>query len=279
MRHGIAIWNYCNRGAELPSWIGEFAGYGFDTVSFLPSQIASASVEERRVILDRLASHDLAATVHGSCNMTAEEASAVVETLGSRLLAFTFDPAMREDSRGNLYDAARIASVLRMLQGVTDGTRIRLAVEDFPLDDLALEDYRFALKDYRVDLQGPLRHERVGILVDVGHMHLRMKRSDYFRHMSPAEYFARLPLKLVEIHVHDNGGAKDEHGHIGFGTVPFAEVAEALRAIKFAGVSTIEVAPSLHGSTPEKSKPFAGKSLKVWREMMEKNVAGLGGEG
>jgi sugar phosphate isomerase/epimerase len=98
---------------------------------------------------------------------------------------------------------------------------------------------------------------------------MRMSRPGYFAGLSASEYFRRLPVRLVEIHLHDNNGQRDQHAHFGFGSVPFAEVAAALKAITFDGVATIEIAPGFHERTPEESKPDAVRSLQEWRRLID----------
>jgi sugar phosphate isomerase/epimerase len=88
--------------------------------------------------------------------------------------------------------------------------------------------------------------------------------------MSVADYIGRLPLPIVEVHLHDNNGQKDEHGHFGLGNIDFGEVAAALKSVGFDGVSTIEIAPSFHGSTPAESKPRARESLERWKAIWER---------
>ena len=45
----------------------------------------------------------------------------------------------------------------------------------------------------------------------------------------------RMGKKLYEVHLHDNNGKKDQHLPIGFGTVNWIEVIEALKAIDYPG--------------------------------------------
>jgi len=260
-RYGIASWNYQEPGADLAALIREFAACGFDTVSFLPSQVTGLSSAQRLELARTIEALNLGVTVHGSCHLAETEARCVTDTFGARLLNFTLDPLMWEDSRWTVYDGVRISAALRLVLAVTAGLPTRVGVEDFPLD-------AEAYAHYRGDLGALLENERAGILMDVGHMYLRMKRGYYFARMSSADYIARLPLRIIEIHVHDNNGTKDEHGHIGFGSVPFPAVAAGLKAVGFNGVSTIEVAPALHGSRPEMSKPLAIRSLEQWRRLL-----------
>lgn len=262
MRHAIAIWNYAWALADLPEAIRTFAGYGFDTISFHPGQFKEATEANRKEIRAELDRLDLAATVHGDCNLDRDTASTLVQMLGDRLQVFSFDTAMTEDSCGRFYDAQRIAATGELLLGLTEGTRARVAVEDFPLDAEAQARYGVRL--------APLwAHARFGILADLGHMHLRRTQFAIFRAHTVAEYFQRLPLPLVEIHVHDNPGDRDAHAPLGSGTLPVEEVARALGRIGFAGVSTIEIAPSFHGDTPAASRPKAEASLARWHKLMD----------
>ena len=261
MRYATAIWNYCWNPGELEQWIDGFAGFGYDTISLNPGQFAGLAPAEVARVGAMLRARRLAATVHGTCDMAPDLMRAMIEGIADCLLAFTMDSSKQEDSRGVLHDGCRIAEALTRLQELTRGTDVLIGVEDFPLDSMALEHFRAELGDV-------YRHPRTGMLVDVGHMHLRMKRSPYFSSMAVKDYFARLPCRLVEVHIHDNAGERDEHGHLGMGTVPFAEVASALRELGFDGVCTIEIAPGFHGSTPEESKPRAKESLAQWRALV-----------
>lgn len=49
---------------------------------------------------------------------------------------------------------------------------------------------------------------------DVGHWNL-------FHTVGLEEWFARLGSAIAEVHIHDNGGTKDDHGPIGCGTIDF----------------------------------------------------------
>lgn len=261
MRHAIAIWNYCWNAKELPGWVLEFADHGFDTISFHPKQFAGPSAGHLPAVVETLRERDLRATVHGSCAMERGLFEGLIEAMGDRLLAITLDSAMREDSRGRLHDATRIAGALSDLQRLTAGTTVDLAVEDFPLDALARQYFA-------AELGQVYEQPRTGILIDVGHMHMRMTGSEYFRPRTVSDYFHGLPCRLVEVHLHDNNGEKDQHGHFGSGSVPFDAVAQALRDLAFDGVCTIEIAPGFHGSTPAESKGRAAESLARWRAVM-----------
>ena len=262
MRYGIAVWNFREDGVPLVRLVEEFADAGFDAVSFLPGQLVQCSGAEAQEVASLLRQRGLVATVHGNFQMTFADVETLVGRLGDRLVALTMDAAMTTDSCGQFYDGPKMAQLLAEVEDITDGTTVRFGVEDFPLDRLALDHYREDL--------GPLLDcPRYGTLIDLGHLNLRLHQSDYFRNMTPADYIRRVPLPIIEVHVHDNQGERDSHAPIGFGDVPFAEIAPALRAAGFDGLSTIEIAPSFHGSTPAQSKPKAGESLDAWRALWE----------
>ncbi len=261
MHYGTAIWNYCWDPAGLEAWIDRAVAAGFDTISLLPMAFAGEKEKHLPAVAGWLRDRGLLATVHGTVAMDLGLASRMIEALGDRLYAFTCDSVLHEDSRGRLHDARQIAVALTHLQQATAGTDIRLAVEDFPLDVAAQEFFQ-------TELGAVYQHPRTGILVDVGHLHLRRTQSPYFGALSVADYFARIPVPVVELHLHDNNGAKDQHGHFGFGTVPFPEVAAAVAGMGFNGMCTIEVAPGFHGSTPEESWPKAVASLATWQSLL-----------
>lgn len=261
MHYGTAIWNYCWDPAALEAWIDRAVAAGFDTISLLPMAFAGEREKHLPGVSALLRERGLLATVHGTVAMDLDFASRFIAALGDRLYAFTCDSVLPEDSRGRLHDARRIVATLTHLQQATAGSKAWLAVEDFPLDASALDFFHEELGEV-------YGHPRTGILVDVGHLHLRRTQSPYFGALSVADYFARLPVPLVELHLHDNDGTKDQHGHFGFGTVPLPEIAAAVSGMGYDGMCTIEVAPGFHGSTPEESWPKAVASLARWQELL-----------
>ena len=79
----------------------------------------------------------------------------------------------------------------------------------------------------------------VGALVDVGHAHIVASGGEQGA-MSEAEYIERMPLKIVEVHVHDNDGATDQHLPLGEGTVVIEPILGALERKGFDGIITLE---------------------------------------
>ncbi|MEN6547006.1 MAG: TIM barrel protein [Armatimonadia bacterium] len=261
MSYGIAIWNFVEEGIRLPDLMDDFQGFGFDTISFSAWQLLRVP-EEGREAAQALQELGLRATVHASFDLTGDDARRISDLLGPDLLTLTFDAAMSEESRGRFFDAARMVKLLVEVGVILEPIGTRYGVEDFPLDALAL-DY------YRDDLAPLLERPGYGMLVDLGHLNMRVTAQPYFHRLGVAEYILGLPLPILEVHVHDNHGDRDSHAHLGFGSGDFETMAAALRDKGFAGVSTIEIAPTFHGSTPAEDRPRAQESLKLWRNLLE----------
>ena len=262
MRYGIAIWNFPEEGATLLQQVDDFADLGFDAISFLPRQLLECDDAAARDLGSRLRDRGLIATAHGNFEMTRADVETLVARLGDRLRVLSFDPAMTADSRGHFYDGRRMARFLLEVEEATRERGVEFGVEDFPLDALAVD----ACGD---ELAPLLECPRYGVLIDVGHLNLRLRKTEYFGRLTPADYVRRVPRPILELHVHDNQGEIDQHAHMGFGNVDFSAVAAGLREIGFDGVSTIEIAPSFHHSTPAESKPMAKDSLEQWRAIWE----------
>jgi sugar phosphate isomerase/epimerase len=262
MRYGIAIWNFAEPGIPLPDLMADFRDFGFDTISFTFRQLTGIPSAEARTVVEALRALGLAAAVHANFDLTADDARRLVDLLGPDLLTLTFDAAMSENSRGRFFDAARMVELLMQVGDILEPTTTRYGVEDFPLDAAAVDFYRD-------DLAPLLERPAYGMLVDLGHLNMRITAQPYFRRRGLAEYFRALPLPVLEVHVHDNKGDHDSHAHLGFGTGDFAAMASALQEKGFDGISTIEIAPGFHGSTPAEDRPRAQESLRTWRRVLE----------
>ncbi len=260
MHHAVAIWNLREEGRSLIRSVGDYAGFGFDTISFLPRDILRLEKTEARGLKELMEKRGLSATIHGNFDLARDDAARLVEFFPGRLKCLTFDAARTETSLGLTFDTARMAGLLTEVAARSHDTDIRFGVEDFPLDGRALEHYRRDLAPF-------LDHPRFGALMDIGHMNMRLRRGAYFAGLGAAEYLARVPVPIIEVHLHDNGGEGDTHSCFGDGNVNFAEVARGLREIGFDGVSTIEIAPSLHGATPAGDRPRVKEALDTWREL------------
>ncbi|MBT3379984.1 MAG: sugar phosphate isomerase/epimerase [Lentisphaerae bacterium] len=260
--YAVSVWNFGEDGTTLPQLVRGFADMGYDGMSFLPHQITTldrSGVAELRRVLDE---RGLFATVHGSSNDSRDMVACVLDALEARIVNLTFDATMTSTSVGTFYDIERMAALLCDVEELSRGTELAFGVEDFPLDARALDHYRERLAPL-------LTCPRFGMLLDIGHLNLRRTQNAYFSTQSESEYIANAPLRIIEAHVHDNDGTRDSHGHFGFGNIDFAAVACGLVRAGFDGVSTIEICPAFHQSTPAVSKPYTKKNLDQWRDLME----------
>jgi sugar phosphate isomerase/epimerase len=267
MRHAVATWPFMEPGVSLARRIEQFADMGFDGLSFLPRQVLEPDEAEARDLIALLRERSLVATVHGDFHVTPAEVERVLERLGPALKCLTFDAATTWHALGRFYDAPRMARLLAHVERCSRGSELRFAVEDFPLNAAALDHYRDGLGD-------ALDSPRFGVLIDVGHMNLRIGEGAYFAGLTVEQYLTGVPLPIVEVHLHDNAGGRDSHGPFGSGNIRFEEVAAGLRAARFEGVSTIEIAPSLHGGSPADVLPRIPESLAAWRELWGQSAAG-----
>lgn len=261
MRYAVAVWNYQEPEKPLAKLAAELADFGFDALSLSLHTLHAPDEAARRDLAAVVRDRDLAVTLHTNFDLfTEQNLTLAVELFAARLYSVTFDAAMESTSCGRFYAAARMARVLQCV--AKNAPEVRFAVEDFPLDAAASAHYR----DDLASLAGCPEY---GILLDLGHMHLRQGNEPYFREKSLSEHLRDVPLPVIEVHVHDNDGKSDLHQHPGTGNADLAAMAEGLKAVGFTGVSTIEVAPTHHGSTPAHSRQMLGESLKHWRRLLE----------
>jgi sugar phosphate isomerase/epimerase len=261
MKHAIAIWNFGWESGEVLRRLDDCAAWGFDVISFHPRQLLEMTAEGRRFVADKAQDLGFGITLHGNCDLTKDEISTTAALFGDRLQAYSFDAAMTSDPRGYVYNVGRIAQVLAWAEEITAEARAQFGMEDFPLDTTALDFSESHLDRF-------LDNPRYGILVDLGHMHLRMSEGGYFGDMTPTDYLAHLPVPLFELHVHDNDGRRDQHKHLGDGTLSFGAAAGGVKAAGFDGISTIEVAPALHDGDPEAEWPRIPMTFETWKTLL-----------
>ncbi len=262
MRYVIDIWAYQEPGVTLSDLTFQFAEMGFDGVSVAADQILDLDRQEADAVAALLRDRGLIVTVHSNFELQAAAAQRLLDRLGNSLYSITFDALTREGPGGTEHDAARMSGLLQEVIAISAATELRLGIEDFPLDESAVNRYRD-------DLKPLLDCPRYGMLLDVGHLNLRLKRGGDLTGATVIESIQRLPVPVIELHLHDNRGQRDDHAHLGFGDICFEEVAAGLKAIGFDGVSTFEITPRYHGSTPAESKPRARESLARWKAAWE----------
>lgn len=259
MKCGVAVWNWLEPGRSLTDLVGELVAEGFEAIAVQPWQILNLEAGELAELNRLLDRHEMPVTVHAAAAHFPEDVMAgLCERVGSRLYAVTFDGIMIWAPMGRRWDAARMAQTLLVVERLGAETGVRYGIEDFPIDAKALAEFA-------EDLQPVRDKARWGMLVDLGHLNLRRHDAEYFGGRSVAENLERLPVPVIEVHVHDNPGDRDLHLPLGSGTLDYGEAARALRARGFEGIATIEVCPELHGRQPREVWGTRAESLSRWR--------------
>jgi sugar phosphate isomerase/epimerase len=280
MLQGLAIWHYPHR--TIAENVRYFAAVGLDSVSVHGSQFARAISDPAiaEEIATAVADTGVVFTVHGCLPRShTPEAVAVFEAeleLLSRwqrahrlisVLSFDVPQPIRKGTGIGGY-------VERVLNTVPD---CKVAVEDFGLTPDEVEQIRF--------LKG---NDRFGYLVDLGHLFLRLCgrnasgktlfTNSPYEHPSVAapdatHFYNALAAKefpIWEMHLHNNDGESDLHWFLEEGCLDVAGVAQALRALDFQGVLTVESAPGFRfecrGADADEG---IRKTLAYWEKCLE----------
>lgn len=104
---------------------------------------------------------------------------------------------------------------LRALSKVADDCGVQLAVENMPTGSWAFMSTAAEVRWMR-DETG------LGLCFDIGHAHIAGTEAELLE----------LADAFVNVHVHDNGGGRDEHAAVGSGKADFAGLRRALRGYK-----------------------------------------------
>ncbi len=268
MLHAVAAWSYAYADAQPTEILDALLAAGFSAIAHSTSPLSRLDQDEVERIAAHLQARAVPVTLHSSPAIASADLERIVTAFLPTLRCVTFDPVLAAHPRGQVYAAGRLASRVREVLDMTCGTQVRVGVEDFPIN-------ADAMAAFSSDLAPLSREPRWGILIDIGHMHLRLSGDGYYAGMSILEYLAQVPLPIIELHVHDNDGLSDQHAPLGAGTVDFAEVATAVCASGFDGVSTIEIVPRNHGAdTLTEALSLARRSLECWTNVLERAVIG-----
>jgi len=268
MLHAVAVWNYAYEGADAIEVIDALLDAGFDAISHSTHPLSHLPHSEVERIAAHLVARDVPATLHSSPAIESADLERVVTPFLPTLRCVTFDPVLDAHPQGSVYAAAHLARRVCEALDLTAGTQVRVGVEDFPINADAMGTFADELAPVAGD-------PRWGILIDIGHMHMRLCGEGYYAGMTVAEHLAQVPLEIIELHVHDNNGQADQHAPLGAGTVDFTEVAAAVCDAGFDGVSTSEIVPRGQGvESLKEAIPLARRSLEYWRQVLERATVG-----
>jgi len=94
--------------------------------------------------------------------------------------------------------------------------------EPFPFLMKSVEDFSRFYNDF---------HEDLGLAFDIGHANMNKQIKDFV---------TRFSSRITHIHAHDNYGIEDLHLGIGYGNIPWTEVAEAIKKSEYHGTVMLE---------------------------------------
>ena len=230
MKKGVAVWNYPGPGLENAK---EFYRRGFDAVSWLGRTFAEMTEEEDEQLAQLLRETGMKFTVHyglpdpdspehvAGYRKAIERCAAWQEKYGL-MDGLTFDFWFDSDK-----SMPHLAFAIETMRGL--GTF--LACEDTPLNDRMAEKYLKLLKP----------KDKYGILLDLGHMNIRQHSIELSEPEDYATAINALPLDVLEVHLHNNKGRKDEHMYITYGNLPLEGCIAGLKKKHFDGIVTVEV--------------------------------------
>ena len=248
---------------------------GFDSVSFL----AADADDPRR--LDRLTADEAAALRRGLLEMglgrclhvctgaylelpdsegltvLKDHVEAAVSALsgpGLPGVTVTVDPPVRFGGRSARIDHDAAGELVGFLAGLAQRHGARVGIENWPFRCVATPE---ALRDLLWPARG-----RVGVLFDLGHAHIALSRG-WCGQRDVAEFVRALPAPIVEMHLHDNAGRRDEHRMPGEGTADVANALAALREVGFRGPVTLECDLAAEG------RPGLAEGLAAVRRTLE----------
>ena len=214
MYRGVAIWNYAGDAVENAE---RFHKAGFDAISWnAPLFVDRYNDDDRERVAEYLKRSGQYFTMHN-------------------LLPSPYDPQEQASARYAWNTIADWNRRHRLLKGMTfdfwhphddqlpllrecmdvfEGQDVFFACEDTPLNARTMEKFEKYLKP----------GDDVGILIDLGHMNIRQW--------------------MREEH-------EDEHREVGYGNLPLADVAAAVKAIGFDGIVTVEIVNSQNWTIDE----------------------------
>ena len=247
MKIGIAVWNI--RKKSIVETIDRVSSMGFTAVSFLGSSFEEESEKEVVAAIKR---HKLAVTFHLA--FFSMRKARFLKDLKTRLdniktlikknklektvLNVCFDPAFDELGKRHdvIYNPANTIKALKFTLKHIKG--VKVGIENWTVNS-KIEDFQNIAKK--------INSKRLGLLLDIGHMHIAVKKGLIDRR-NLSEYIKAFPLPVFELHIHDNNGEEDSHLPLGRGTMDYKTVFKELKSsgkLDKACVATLELKPHM----------------------------------
>lgn len=230
MKKGVCVWNY--KGNALQN-ARTLTCLGFDALSWFGPAFADLAEGEGEKVAELLKETGAALTVHHMLPdpENAEECGRFTQGL-ERIARWQEQYHLMDGLTFDFwYDPDGMMPYLSIAVDMFRGMGNFIACEDTPLHQKTLDRYLRILKP----------GDRFGMLLDVGHMNLRQHKMELYEPEDFIKAIERIPLPIMEIHLHDNRGRKDDHMFMGWGCLPLDAVVTGLKQKKFDGFVTVEV--------------------------------------
>ncbi len=253
MIQGLAIWHYPHR--TMVENIRFFAAHGCPSVSVHGAQFVNAISDPATAdaVAAAVSETGVVFTVHYCLPRSHESEAVAVFEAGIRAIADW------QKAHGSIAVLSfDVPQPIRSGKGI--GAYLDTVLATVPDCKVAVEDFGLTA-DERAQINHLKGNDRMGYLVDIGHLFIRMRGQNQSGKAlftnSPDEHLAvdapgaedfkaALATKdfpVFEMHLHNNDGVSDVHWFLEQGSLDVPAVAEALREWGFDGVLTIESAP------------------------------------
>ncbi len=267
MRTGIAIWNF--QGDRIDTKLRAFAEMGYTAASINNHSLDVISDEEEAEASRVADEYDLVLTFHGGFTDESKDPQVAVrraeriarwQKRSGRIACTSYDvPGVPVPGRCSRKEPERIFGMLEGILATLAGTGVRVLLEDCPLRPDEMQGWAE-------------KHPQLGILVDLGHMNLRLREPRHdpqpLKPGAVEAYLGSIPWEIVEVHVHSNDGTRDQHAPP---YAPNADLVTAARVLKergFDGISTIELVPAWCDLPAEEIIPACKRSLEYWNGLL-----------
>jgi sugar phosphate isomerase/epimerase len=268
LKIGLALWNLYAK--NITEKIERVKAMGFTSVSFLGSSFEEENTDS---VISAVKRNDLTVTFHLS--FFGIDRKRLMEDLKNRLNSLNalferdgfgkhvrcvcFDPAFDEKDGKVVFNYQNTADAIKLsLEMLKD---IRIGIENWTVNS-RIEQFEKLKKE--------VNDKRLGMLFDIGHMNIALK-AGLAETGDINEYIKRIPMDIIEFHVHDNNGEIDEHLPLGMGKIDIDTLLKAVKQynkyisetvfsfeIVSAGKGTARKVPGAAGKlSPEKIRKIA----------------------
>ncbi|NLN75260.1 MAG: hypothetical protein GX139_02985 [Armatimonadetes bacterium] len=266
---GIATWNFSE--GNLADRIERFIGMGYNAISLSARDAKALCAGQTPDVEEVIARHALAVAIHAGLAPTKEPVQtgellddfnlfASWHARTNSLVTIIYDAAKLKTDSGLVFQTEAMVNTVGQMLRISEGLGFTVGVEDWPRGDEQFDDAE-ALR----------RYPHYGILIDLGHLNFRVRKSlNYFDMPFPVEaarqYLDEIYLPVNELHIHNNDGKADLHAPPDAGTSDLMALARLLKEKGVDCLSTIELVPAWCGLSMQEGFAAASDALNYWSE-------------